>query len=192
MDPELGLVEEARKGSEEAFTRILRNHQAHVRGYLGGFVRKQEVVDDLAQETFLTALRSLDTFKEESSLRIWLLGIARHRALNYLRAEQSRRSREGNTLRSAVERWMAQDAGSPEGEPAGQARELTALEECIERLPPASSTIVTEYYLQGRSTTDIARRSGKKEGAIWKTLSRIRLALRQCIEMRLNASGAKS
>jgi RNA polymerase sigma-70 factor (ECF subfamily) len=78
MDDENKLIEEAREGSVEAFSRLLRLHQASVRAYLAGLIRDAEAVDDVAQEAFLGAYRSLDAYQGDSSFRTWLCGVARN------------------------------------------------------------------------------------------------------------------
>jgi RNA polymerase sigma factor (sigma-70 family) len=92
MDNEARWVEEARGGSAEAFSELVRVHHAPVRAYLARYVRDRETADDLAQETFLSAFRSLPTWRGDAPLRMWLLGIARNRALTHLRDEERRRS----------------------------------------------------------------------------------------------------
>jgi RNA polymerase sigma-70 factor, ECF subfamily len=51
----------------------------------------RDVADDLTQETYLRAWRSLPRFRAESSVRTWLLGIARRVAADHVRASQRRR-----------------------------------------------------------------------------------------------------
>lgn len=191
MDQEEELLARARAGSEAAFADLIRLHQVHVRAYLGGFVRNAEVVDDLAQETFLSAYRSLDSFRGDARLRMWLLGIARNRALMYLRDEERRRQRSSDTLEAAVAAWLSQSATVEPKTPSEHERALSALEKCLEGLPPASAGLVTDYYVRGRSTAQIARQTSKNEAAIWKALSRLRQALRHCIELRIAGVGAE-
>jgi RNA polymerase sigma-70 factor (ECF subfamily) len=192
MDDEMKLIEQARAGSEEAFSILLRQHQAHVRAYLGRYSRNSDVVDDLAQETFFSAYRSLATYKGEAPIRIWLLGIARHRVLRYLRDEERRRAREGRGLESVVAGWMA-DRVEP-GVTGGSRHEyeLSALRTCIKSLPVKSASIVANYYFKSQAAARISQQTGQREGTIWMTLFRIREALRQCVQTKLTATGANS
>src|SRR5262245_36102317 len=77
-DLELSLLEEARKGSEEAFCQIVFLHQSKVRSYLGRYVRDRDAVYDLAQDTFLRVYKNLAAFKGDSTVSLWILGIARN------------------------------------------------------------------------------------------------------------------
>ena len=188
MELEEKLIDEARRGSREAFSRLIGLHQAEVRAYLGRWARNREVVDDLAQETFLSAYRSMGDYKPVAPLRFWLFGIARNRALRHLREEQGRKARQAGSLEALLPAWLAEEAEAV-GE-ADHELEVSALRACIEGLPPHSSGLVEDFYFKGRSADQISRETGKKENAIWVTLLRIRLALRTCIEGRLRSAGA--
>jgi len=185
-DEEIRLVEDAQRGSEEAFTELLRRHQARVRSYLARFVRDRAVIDDLGQETFLAAYRRLSTYRGEVPLNLWLLGIARNAALSYLRAEERRRQREGRKVQAALAGWLAahiESAASDEG------REVSALEECVKALPEPSARLIEEFYFNGSRGAELARRTGKSEGTLWVTLLRLRRALRECVQGRMAPKG---
>ncbi len=183
-------IRDARGGSEEAFTRIVRLFQARVRTYLGRFLpgKGDDIVDDLAQETFITAYRSLSSYTGEAPFDFWLLRIARNRALACLRDEERRHAREGAAVESALAGWVAKRMESDAGEASHHERKLDALRNCLKGLPETSARMVADFYFRGRRSIDIAREMGKKEGAVWVTLLRIRRTLRQCIDLRLGAS----
>jgi len=189
MMEEARLLEDARAGSREAFAQLVRLHQAHVRAFIARYIRNWDVVEDVAQESFLSAYRGLSGFKGGSSVRTWLLGIARNQALKYVRAEGSRRGGAGS-LRDAVFSWLAERMESSSAEVGDREREITALQSCLDGLPGQSAEIVTEHYFHERTATEIARRTGKSGSAIWMTLMRVRAALRRCVELKVAASGA--
>jgi RNA polymerase sigma-70 factor (ECF subfamily) len=183
MDNEAGWVEEARGGSAEAFSRLVRLHHAPIRAYLSRYVRDRETADDLAQETFLSAFRSLPTWRGDAPMRMWLLGIARNRALTHLRDAERRRAHIAESIDAIVASLLTRRIENDV--PAVHERRLAALRACLETLPAASAGMVDEFYFKGRTAVEMARESGKKESAIWMALLRARLALRQCVEGRL-------
>src|SRR5262245_17045383 len=91
----------------ESFGEILRLHQGRIRAYLRRFVMEADLADDLAQETFLAAYRSLPHRNPAAPIDLWLLSIARHRALKHLRDEARRRDREVRPLKAALAAWCA-------------------------------------------------------------------------------------
>jgi len=189
MGNEENLVKDVLGGSEEAFQQLVRLHQAHVRAYLTRYVRDAQVVLDLAQETFWRAYQNLHAWRSDAPLRMWLFAIARQRALTHLRDDARRRTHEGRSLESVTAGWTARRS---EADDARHERELHALEECIKTLAPASAGILSEYYFKGRSALEIARTTGKRDTAVWMALSRIRQALRRCIDTRLPSLGTPS
>jgi RNA polymerase sigma-70 factor (ECF subfamily) len=189
-DEALTLVSQIRSGSREAFNQLVRAHQAKVRSYLGRFLRDADVVDDLAQDTFIAAYRSLDTWKQQAAFGGWLLGIARNLALRHLREDQRRRSREADSLEISLSRWSEQrlDGENPSIERHEQV--VAALRNCIGGLQKHSAGMVRDAYFRGRSAAEIASETGKTEGAVWITLMRIRQTLRDCIGEHLARAGA--
>lgn len=192
MSGEEDLVKDARAGSEEAFHQLVRLHQAHVRAYLARFVRDAQVTQDLAQETFLRAYQNLASYRGDAPVRIWLLAIARQRALTYLRDDARRRTHEGRSLESVEAGWATRSLENADAGLDRHEKEIRALEDCIKKLPPTSAGILSDYYFKGRSALDIARSAGKRDTAVWMALSRIRQALRRCIDERLLSLGTPS
>ena len=72
-----------------AFGELVRQHQSAVRGFLRRLTGGQHALaDDLAQETFLEAYRSLAQYHGESAFGAWLFGIAYNRFRTYRRRER--------------------------------------------------------------------------------------------------------
>ncbi|WP_245607218.1 sigma-70 family RNA polymerase sigma factor [Pseudonocardia spinosispora] len=73
------------RGDAEATIRFVQATQRDVQRFLSGLVGSREA-EDLAQETYLRALRSLPRFAGRSSARTWLLSIARRTAADHIRS----------------------------------------------------------------------------------------------------------
>ena len=87
MITELAL--RARSGDGDAATEFIRQTYAQVWRVLV-VLSSRGVAEDLTQETFARAIRSLPTFRAESSARAWLLSIARRVAADHLRTAARR------------------------------------------------------------------------------------------------------
>jgi RNA polymerase sigma-70 factor (ECF subfamily) len=186
------LVSAARRGSTDAFCELVGRHEARVRAFIARHVRAPDMVDDLAQEVFLGALRGLEGFRGDSTLLTWLLGIARKRVLDHLRAEVRRRAREPDGLDRALAAWQleAAEAEAAEPAPAGgrgdpRADRIDALKSCLERLARAEAELVTSYYWNGQTSAEIARRTVRTDTSVRMALSRIRRKLLGCIQKRV-------
>ncbi len=187
---EARLIAESQRGDAAAFSRLVFVHQGRVRAYIGGSIWRSDVVDDLAQEVFLSAFRSLDTFKGDAPLGVWLLGIARNKLLMHLRTEGRRHNRETGFLDAVLAPWRTRRAEADETDLAQRELEIAALQSCLEGLPAHSAAIVLDHYFKARSIVDISKELGKREGSVRMTLLRVRQALRDCVRQRLDGEVA--
>jgi len=76
------LIRRARQGSDEAFSRLVNDHQQAVRGFVRRLCLSPDDADDLAQEAFVTAWASLHKLRDDVSFRTFVCGIAYRKALN--------------------------------------------------------------------------------------------------------------
>jgi len=177
------LVAEARAGSDEAFAELVRQHHKAVRGFLGRYVRQAAVVDDLAQEVFLAAFNSLNTFQGERPFAGWLAGIARNRALNHLRSEARRLKHEGHAGEAKLAEWQAEHAEILDPDEA--LAEQTALKDCLNGMPNRSRNLIRDFYDRGQTAAEIGESLGKSDTLIRMTLLRLRRSPAGCIEKKL-------
>src|SRR5215813_9471840 len=85
------LLQRIRNGAQEEFAELVRRHQSHVFAILYRYERDHHRLEDLAQETFLKAWRSLDQFDGRAPFQHWLTRIAIRVALDHLRREKRHR-----------------------------------------------------------------------------------------------------
>ena len=86
MNSSADLVSRACRGDHEAFRLIFERYSRPVISFIYDQVGDRELADELAQETFVRAYRSLKSLREEGKLSTWLFGIAKNVARESLRA----------------------------------------------------------------------------------------------------------
>ncbi len=79
------LITEVLVGKKGAPTRFYHVHAGKVRSYLRGRLASEADVEDILQDTFLSAFDSLPLYRGESSVITWLLSIARHEVADFYR-----------------------------------------------------------------------------------------------------------
>jgi RNA polymerase sigma-70 factor, ECF subfamily len=84
-----GLVARAAEGDDHAVVDLIRRTQPSV-WRLCTVLGSPQIVEDLVQETYLRALAGLDGYRNEGSVRSWLLGIARNVCADSIRRRRSR------------------------------------------------------------------------------------------------------
>jgi RNA polymerase sigma-70 factor (ECF subfamily) len=86
---EARLVAQALGGSQSAFEQIVRRYQRPIISLIARMTRDVALAEDLAQETFVKAFRSLAAFDTTRRLSSWLFRIAHNTALDAMRRARS-------------------------------------------------------------------------------------------------------
>jgi len=84
------VLARARQGDLAAFETVVRRYQRRVYGVALRIVRAHDVADDVAQEAFVRAWRSLDRFELGRPFGPWVCRIAANLAVNHVRSPRAR------------------------------------------------------------------------------------------------------
>ena len=146
-----------------------------------GYVRSRlapraDLVDDVVQEVFLGALNGLATFQAQSSLRTWLLGIARHKIEDVYR-ERLRASLPLEDLNTSGEELLSD--GMPVDERIDRARARVKARRILEQLPEHYGLLLLWRYWEQRSARDMAAATGATEKSVERTLARARAKFKE-------------
>ena len=90
------VLHHARQGSDEAFSRLVAEHQQAVRAFLRRLCAVPADADDLAQEAFLTAWSNMNRLRPGVSFRTFVCGIAYRKALNDRRSQARSATRDND------------------------------------------------------------------------------------------------
>ena len=83
-EADLALVRRAKKGDYRAFDLLVLKYQSRVVSIAFKFVKEIHLAEDISQESFIKAYRSIESFREESAFYTWLYRITANTAKNYL------------------------------------------------------------------------------------------------------------
>lgn len=176
-EPQATLIA-AREGSATAFADIVRLHQRTVRAFIMRYTDSREVADEVAQEVFLAAFRSLPSWKGDGKLVSWLLGIARHHVLTWLRQKR----RETVSLDAVLHELHCEQLQSMDMSSSAEEGRIQALRDCIQGLPAGQRRVLIQHYYESRTAVDLAEEHGRAAGTVRMLLLRMRRSLRSCIE----------
>jgi RNA polymerase sigma-70 factor (ECF subfamily) len=166
-DADARLLERIRAGDVESGHRFVREHYGAICRYLLYLTGQPDRAEDLTQETFLQAWRYLDSFQGRGSLRSWLHRIAHREFLHLLRRQPAEPGLEEIAEVAAPNATDWTDA--------------VELREVIDRLPLEQREVVLLHYLEGYSSTEIARIVDAPVGTVCYRLARARERLRQAL-----------
>jgi RNA polymerase sigma-70 factor (ECF subfamily) len=141
-------------------------------------------VEDCTHETFERAYRGRDRLRAGEPLRPWLLGIARHVALDAVRARQRRgrlivsdRTDDGEALVDRVP-----DSAPSAQETMERAQRSQLLRDAMARLPADLSRALVLFHVEGLAYRDIAERMNVPIGTVCTWISRGRRAVASALE----------
>jgi RNA polymerase sigma-70 factor (ECF subfamily) len=161
------------------FHRLWAAAEPAVRGFLHGLVGDPAAVDDLVQETALALYEQLDRYDPERPFVALALGVARNKTKNHWRGRARRHEQElADVALDAL-------AAAAQRIDADLDRERRALGECLRAIQGRNREVLERHYHGGEAPADIAASLGLRTDHIHTLLSRIRAALRRCVEQRL-------
>jgi RNA polymerase sigma-70 factor, ECF subfamily len=161
-------VRRARGGDRVAFEDLVRAHQADVYRLALHLVRDPPTAEDVTQEAFVHAYRSLRRFRGGSKFSTWLFRITRNCAVDAIRRRERRRTYE----------LAAQEPEAPVEEPSLR----LALEQAIGSLAPDVREPFVLIEVLGLSYEEAAVVLGIPRGTIKSRMHRARKALVEALE----------
>ena len=157
-------------------------------------VKDQHVAEDLVQETFLSALQSADRFKGKSSIRTWLVGILKHKTIDYFRKNTREVSAsdlnmweeeddqeyfdKGGHWKKGPQEWNT----SPEQLVENQ-EFWSTFQNCLGNLPEAHRRAFALRELDGIDSEEICKILSITSTNLWVMLHRARSRLRKCLDI---------
>jgi RNA polymerase sigma-70 factor (ECF subfamily) len=166
-EPEPETVRRARAGDPVAFEELVRAHQADVYRLALHLVRDRQTAEDVTQEAFLHAYRSLRRFRGQSRFSTWLYRITRNCAVDAIR----RRERQ---------RRLAERVTDDRQEPDPSLR--AALSSAVEGLPPELREGFVLIEVFGLSYREAAQVLGVFPGTLKSRMHRARHLLIQALQ----------
>ncbi len=166
-------VRRARRGDADAFAALVRSLQRQVYGLCMRLLRTDAEAAEVAQETFLRAYQHLERYDETRPFDLWVLTIARNLCLDLLRRRNKVKTEDVADHTHAL---PSQEPSLEEGAIARQERR--SLEEAMATLSVGDREVLALYYVQKRTTKEIAEVMNVAPGTIMARLFRAREKLR--------------
>lgn len=158
-------------------------------------VNNKELAEDLVQDTFTAALKSLHNFQGKSSERTWLVTILRNKVIDYYRKKSTKN--EVNVVDGEVYDYFfdnegKKDSWKQESRPQNwsnftenvieQNEFRGVFNKCLEKLPEKYSIIFSLKNIEGVSSEEICKDLNLSKSNYWVIMHRAKLMLRDCLE----------
>ncbi len=162
-------------------------------------VNDPEKAGDLVQDTFLSGLRSRESFQGRSSERTWLISILKRKIIDTYRRNYSSRETSMSEYREEIRdgdyyggeepfrgHWLEGRGPNshslmPEGE-LEQSELMRIIEKCISLLPPNLASVFIMKLIDETESDEVCKELGITPSNLWVMLHRARLKMRRCVE----------
>jgi RNA polymerase sigma-70 factor (ECF subfamily) len=144
---------------------LVRKYAQDVLGLCIAHTKNFHDSEDIMQDVFIKAISKLDTLRDTSRARAWLMQIARRKCIDYHRSRPE-------TLP------ISEEIEAPVSEKENQIKRLN---EAISKLPDEYREPITLYYLSGQNCPNVAKALGISEDAVRSRLVRARLKLHEIL-----------
>lgn len=173
------LVALAARGEQRSFELLFQRHRAGVHAYALRMLADHAAAEDVVQDVFVSAMRSLRNGTEPVHVRAWLQEIARCACVDHWRGSERRREVSYDAPDSLSGKDARQMAVSGDVAMRGAAdrESLACLQSAFQDLPPLQHRVLVQRELEGRSSNEIAERLGISPTVVEGQLARGRRSL---------------
>ncbi|MDF1815494.1 MAG: sigma-70 family RNA polymerase sigma factor [Verrucomicrobiales bacterium] len=168
-DPDAQLVARAKEGDTAAFDELVVKYSPKLYGLIYNMTSNREDTNDVLQDVFSKAYRSIGRFRGKSSFYTWIYSIATNMTLNFLKKRKRRQGMSLDDIDSAIENDKEFIEITSKSDPVHEAYlgELQIkLNEAMQTLSDNHRAVVTLYDIQGVPHTEIAKILGVSEGTV--------------------------
>jgi RNA polymerase sigma factor (sigma-70 family) len=179
---DIELIEQTLGGNQSAYADLVKRHQRFVFTLALRFAKGREDAEEIAQDCFIKAYRSLSAFQQQSKFSTWLYSIVYTTAMTFLRKKRI------DTSSIDDDESYIQIEGKPSGYDEYNVENKSRsyyLNQAIEQLLPDDATIITMFYKGEQSLEEIAQVMGIEANTVKVKLFRARQRLKERLERNL-------
>ena len=147
------------EGRQKVFPMIVDQYSQSLYWKIRSIVLTHEDTDDVLQNTFLKAWKSLPTFQGKAKLSTWLYRIAINESLGFLRHQKTATLSSADADLSVANRLLADDYFDGD-------KSQAVLQEAIATLPDVQRTVFTLRYYDEMKYSEISEILGTSEGSL--------------------------
>ena len=164
--------------AEGLFDILVRQHAEMLNAFIHSFAFEKSTVDDVFQETIITAWKRIDEFDRSRPFGPWLRGIARNHILSSARKNRRYRAHLTELIQQRID-LQFDKVDQAAGDSFSQ--RISELHDCIARLKEDAHEAIDLVYVRGLDAAAAAKALGTTDETFRKRLYRARLALAECL-----------
>jgi RNA polymerase sigma factor (sigma-70 family) len=179
---DIELIEQTLAGNQQAYADLVKRHQRFVFTLAMRFAKTREDAEEIAQDCFIKAYRSLQSFQGNSKFSTWLYSIVYTTAMTFLRKKRVDTDSidDENNFIQIENKVSGYDVNNAEN----KSRSFY-LNQAIEQLLPDDAAIITMFYQGEQSLEEISQALGMETNTVKVKLFRARQRLKEKLERNL-------
>lgn len=170
-----------KKNPESDYYYIVEQYQDIVRRFITATVKNQWVSDDLTQDTFIKAYMRMDSLKDASKIKSWLMRIAYNLCLDYFKTASKNNFYSWDSIEEVLSSNIL---------PMAKQLERDEMSQCIQDkmllLPQSYRTIICLFDIAGLTHSEIAEVLEIKKCNVKVRLHRARTKMKEVLEEHCN------
>ncbi|MBY0522619.1 MAG: sigma-70 family RNA polymerase sigma factor [Gemmataceae bacterium] len=175
------LINECLRGRSAAFGELIRRYQDRLFNSVYRLVDNAEDAQDVVQETFLNAYKSLDNFKGDAEFFTWLYRIAYNTAVSLRRKQKVALSIDAGRNGEGGVEPLDGSVGNQPGHALEKAEQEKRIQDALNRLSPEHRAVLILKDMEGQKYEAIADILQVPIGTIRSRLHRARMELRDVL-----------
>src|SRR5579872_2704586 len=179
---DIELIEQTLAGNQAAYADLVRRHQRFVFTLALRFSKNREDAEEIAQDCFIKAYRSLSAFQKQSKFSTWLYTIVYTTSMTFLR--RKRVETDSIDDENTYIQLENHSSGLKNNMAENKSRSYY-LQEAIGQLLPDDAAIITLFYMGEQSLEEIGQTLGIESNTVKVKLFRARQRLREKLEKNL-------
>lgn len=182
--PDTDLIQHVLAGNPLVYAQLVERYQNFVFTIVLRYIKSREDAEEVAQDVFVKAYRSLADFKGASKFSTWLYTITTTTCLTFLRKKKLEvHSLDNEKVFAAADTI---DGGMSANQIEQKSR-VAMVTEAIRMLSPDDALVITLFYKGEQTLEEIAQITGKEPNAVKVQLHRARTRLKEKMEKHFSA-----
>ena len=182
------LMRRAASGEDAAFESLVRHFEGMVYSFALQSLRRREDAEDATQEVFLKLWRTLGTWRDEASVKTYIMRIARNTVIDMIRRRNAHPTdsltvEDDDGEESQLDIADTDTTSNPAADYARR-EQIEAVRRAIDELPPDHRELIILRDINGLSYDEIAEATGLYPGTVKSRLSRARNNLKEILKTR--------
>lgn len=184
---DIRLINQALRGNQSAYESLMKKYKATITHLLFRIIQDPDEINDVVQEVFINAFRSLKSYKREYSFFSWIYKIALNKGIDYLRKKKLQTFSIDKPIDSfnGDYKFEIPDSTYEPDKHIIAAQRSTLIEEAINMLPPKYKKVIIMRHQEEKDYAEIAKELKMPIGTVKVHIFRARELLNKFLKNKI-------